>query len=280
VGPGPPPSAVRRAELGDFLRTRRAARSPADAGLPVHGTRRTPGLRREEVAQLSGVGVSWYTWLEQGRDVTPSDQVLSALSRALALTAAERSHLFQLAGVAHPAGQDGPVDQGIVTLVDSLRPHIAFVLDQRFDVVAHNAAAEIVMGDLLARPPDRRNLLLWLFDGGTDWSEAGPAWERTARANLLDFRTEYARHAGEPAYDSLVARLLDRSETLRTWWAQHEVEAPAPMHKQIPHRTLGLLHLLEAQSRPAHQPSLRLRILTPADDRTRRVLAAAQTPPA
>lgn len=245
-------------------------------GLPVRGHRRTPGLRREEVAQLSGVGVSWYTWLEQGRDVTPSDQVLLALSRALELNPAEQAHLFQLAGVAHPPGPDGPVDEAVVALVHSLRPHIAFVLNQRFDVVAHNAAAEIVMGDLLSQPPQRRNLLLWLFDGDTDWSAAGPAWERTARANLLDFRTEFATHVGDPAYIALVDELLDRSPTLRTWWAQHDVEAPAPMHKRIPHRTLGVLHLLESQSRPAHQPWLRLRILTPADEPTRRALADAQ----
>jgi transcriptional regulator with XRE-family HTH domain len=270
VGLGPPPSAARRAELADFLRHRRAALSPADVGLPANGRRRTPGLRREEVAQRSGVGLSWYTWLEQGRDVNPSEQVLLALSRALELTAAEREHLFQLAGVAPRPPEDGPVDAETVALVHGLLPHLAFVLGPRFDVLAHNRAAELILGDLVTAPEPQRNLLLWVFAG--EW---GPAWEATARANLLDFRTEYARHPGDPAYEALVAELSERSERFREWWAEHEVQALEPARKHIRHRTLGTLHLLAAQSRPAHQPWLRLRILVPADDHTREVVAGA-----
>src|SRR5690348_5993187 len=104
MGLAPPPSAraSRRTQLADFLKAKRAAITPDDVGLPVLGHRRTPGLRREEVAQRAGVGLSWYTWLEQARDITPSAQVLLALSRALELTPAETAHLFRLAGVASP----------------------------------------------------------------------------------------------------------------------------------------------------------------------------------
>ena len=275
MGPGPTPSAARRAELADFLRTRRAALRPTDPG---SGRRRTPGLRREEVAQRSGVGLSWYTWLEQGRDITPSDQVLLALSRALELTPSERDHLFQLAGVTQPVPADGPVDDETVALVHGLLPHVAFVLGPRFDVVAHNRAAELIMGDLMARPPQRRNLLLWLFDRDAGWSnDAG--WEQAAHANLLDFRTEYATHPGDPAYLALVDELMRGGDPFRGWWERHDVQVMEPVRKQIRHRTLGPLNLLASQSRPAHQPWLRLRILVPADEQTRGAIGSALSTP-
>jgi transcriptional regulator with XRE-family HTH domain len=285
VGHRPPPSAVsggpalsaRRAELADFLRTRRAAVTPEEAGLaPGTGRRRTPGLRREEVAQISGVGLSWYTWLEQGREVTPSDQVLSALSRALLLSPSEREHLFVLAGVAPPASAPGAldaVDGETAALVDGLLPHVAFVLGPRFDVLAHNRAASLIMGDLVSAPPARRNLLVWLFSGAAGWTS--PTWEQTARANLLDFRAEYARHPGDPAFLALVSSLSETSTYFRDWWEQHDVQAMEPASKHIPHRELGPLHLLFGQSRPAHAPWLRLRILVPGDQRTREAISGA-----
>jgi transcriptional regulator with XRE-family HTH domain len=280
MGLAPPPSsgAARRAQLADFLKARRAAIAPADVGLPVRGHRRTPGLRREEVAQRAGVGLSWYTWLEQARDITPSAQVLLALSRALELSPPEQAHLFVLAGLDRPEGPDRPdseVDEQTVALVHALVPHIAYVLSPRFDVLVHNQAAEIILGDLVTRPPGRRNLLLWLFDGQTDWGGRGAEWEATARANLMDFRTEYARHPDDPSYQRMVDELTGSSEVLRDWWAEHAVQAPEPVRKRIRHATLGPLNLLQSQSCLAHRPSLRLRMLVPADDRTRRILADA-----
>ncbi len=155
VAPPPSPGEVRRQELADFLRTRRAAVRPADIGLADDGRRRrTPGLRREEVAQHAGVGISWYTWLEQGRDVSPTPQVLDALARALRLSPAERAHLFALAGVERPVGSAG---------YPRSAPGCPGVQHFRRDRDAG---------------PDRRNLLLWLF--GTDWSFVD-SWEQTAR---------------------------------------------------------------------------------------------------
>lgn len=270
--------AARRAQLADFLKARRATITPADVGLPVSGTRRTPGLRREEVAQRAGVGLSWYTWLEQARDITPSAQVLLALSRALELSAPEQAHLFLLAGVAGPEGPDRPeneVDEQTAALVHALVPHIAYVLSPRFDILVHNRAAEIILGDLVTRPPGRRNLLLWQFDGQTDWSRAPKDWEMSARANLMDFRTEYARHPDDPSYQRLIDELTECNELLRSWWAEHAVQPPEPVRKRIGHATLGPLNLLQSQSSLSHNPSLRLRMLVPADDRTRRILADA-----
>jgi transcriptional regulator with XRE-family HTH domain len=282
MGPGPPPSAAaaRRAELADFLRARRGSITPADVGLPDDGRRRTPGLRREEVAQLAGVGLSWYTWLEQGRDITPSAQVLLALSRALQLSLSEQNHLFLLAEVAQPDSpgpSEAEVDEQTVALVNALEPHIAYVLSPRFDVLTHNRGAEIIMSDLFTAPPPQRNMLMYMFDGRVNWSRSAE-WEATARANLLDFRTEYDRHPDDPAYQQLIDDLSRRSDALRGWWAEHGVQAPEPVRKTIMHATLGPLHLLQSQARLANQPSLRLRILVPEDGRTRRVLADACTP--
>lgn len=278
LAPTPSVKASRRTQLADFLKAKRAAISPADIGLPEGGHRRTPGLRREEVAQRAGVGLSWYTWLEQARDITPSAQVLLALSRALELSPPEQAHLFLLAGVAgpeEPGLAEDEADEETAALVHALRPHIAYVLSPRFDVLVHNRAAEIIMADLISRPPHRRNLLLWLFDGQTDWGGRSREWEATARANLMDFRTEYARHPDDPSYQRLVDELTGSSEVLRGWWAEHAVQAPEPVRKRIRHATLGPLNLLQSQSCLAHRPSLRLRMLVPADDRTRRILASA-----
>lgn len=278
LAPTPSVKASRRTQLAEFLKAKRAAISPADIGLPEGGHRRTPGLRREEVAQRAGVGLSWYTWLEQARDITPSAQVLLALSRALELSPPEQAHLFLLAGVAgpeEPGLAEDEADEETAALVHALRPHIAYVLSPRFDVLVHNRAAEIIMADLVSRPPHRRNLLLWLFDGQTDWGGGGQEWEATARANLMDFRTEYARHPDDPSYQRLVDELTGSSEVLRGWWAEHAVQAPEPVRKRIRHATLGPLNLLQSQSCLAHRPSLRLRMLVPADDRTRRILASA-----
>lgn len=278
VAPLPSAGVARRVQLADFLKAKRAAITPDDVGLPVLGHRRTPGLRREEVAQRAGVGLSWYTWLEQARDITPSAQVLLALSRALELSPPEQAHLFLLAGVAgpeEPGLAEDEADEETAALVHALRPHIAYVLSPRFDVLVHNRAAEIIMADLVSRPPGKRNLLLWLFDGQTDWGGRRQEWEATARANLMDFRTEYARHPDDPSYQRLVDELTGSSEVLRGWWAEHAVQAPEPVRKRIGHATLGPLNLLQSQSCLAHRPSLRLRMLVPADDRTRRILASA-----
>ena len=154
VGLAPPPSQERRSELTDFLRNRRAQVTPQDVGLPANGRRRTPGLRREEVAQLAGVGLSWYTWLEQGRDIKPSAQVLDALARVLRLDTAERAHLFHLARVELPlpAGdypREAPPD--LAHFVERVAPYPAYLIGPRTDVLAWNARRD---GD--ARRADAR----------------------------------------------------------------------------------------------------------------------------
>ena len=275
-------STVRRDELRAFLRSRRGRLAPADVGLPEDGgRRRTPGLRREEVAALAGVGVSWYTWLEQGREINPSPEVLDALAGALRLDAAERRTLFALARTELPLADDvtgidpeqldGDVAQ-LIALVDSLHPNPAYLLGPMTGILAWNRAASVVLGSPDHLAPEKRYLLWWLMvepveDGMT------PQREATARNTLARFRAEYARHAGEPEYEEFLARMHQHSSRFRQWWDEHEVIETQRGTKVMEHPKLGTLRLHHAQTVPTGQPELRMAVYAPADDVTRAALA-------
>jgi len=278
VGPAPPPS-TRRAELSDFLRTRRAQVTPEQVGLERNGHRRTPGLRREEVAQLAGVGLSWYTWLEQGRDIHPSAQVLDAVARVLTLDAAERTHLFHLARVELPLPEgDFPREASpeLHAIVAGLVPHPAFVTGPRTDVLAWNAPAVRIFRDFGSVPVQRRNLLWWLFADPT-WDRSSPGWEETAKHTLGRFRAQHARRPDDPSFAALIAELSDASREFRAWWPRHEVVTEQAGTKTIEHTELGTLRLHHLQSTPTSDPELRLTIYVPADAETRRRLERLAT---
>jgi transcriptional regulator with XRE-family HTH domain len=275
-------SPVRRDELRAFLRSRRARVSPADVGLPDDGARRrTPGLRREELAALAGVGVSWYTWLEQGRDIHPSPDVLDALTRALRLDAAERATLFALARTELPLpaspgsapGEDQDADRAVlVSLVDGLHPTPAYLLGPMTRILAWNSAASALFGSPDHLSPERRSLLwMLLVDPGGARDNAGR--KGTARNMVARFRSEYAQHAGEPAYEHFIAELRERSPWFLEWWDEHEVTDTQRGTKTIEHPTLGRLRLHHAQTVPTGAPELRLTIYAPADAATRAALA-------
>ena len=275
-------SSSRRDELRAFLRSRRARLSPADVGLSDDGgRRRTPGLRREELAALAGVGVSWYTWLEQGRDINPSPEVLDALARALRLDTAERKTLFALArtelpladdlAATDPEQLDGDIGQ-LVALVDSMHPNPAYLLGPMTRILAWNRAASVVLGSPDHLPEDRRYLLWWLM---VDPGERGmtPQREGTARNTLARFRAEYARHAGDHDYEQFLAQIREHSARFPEWWDEHEVIDTQRGTKVIQHPHLGTLRLHHAQTVPTGQPELRLAVYAPADASTRAALA-------
>jgi transcriptional regulator with XRE-family HTH domain len=275
-------SPVRRDELRAFLRSRRARVSPADVGLPDDGARRrTPGLRREELAALAGVGVSWYTWLEQGRDIHPSPEVLDALARALRLDGAERATLFALArtelplpDTANAAPGDDPDDDRavLVSLVEALHPTPAYLLGPMTRILAWNPSASALLGSPDHLPPERRSLLWMLLVDPGD-ARYNPGREGTARNMVARFRSEYAQHAGEPAYEQFIAELRQHSPWFVEWWGEHEVNDTQRGTKTIEHPTLGTLRLHHAQTVPTGAPELRLTIYAPADAATRVALA-------
>ncbi|WP_432460550.1 helix-turn-helix transcriptional regulator [Agarivorans sp. QJM3NY_25] len=216
-----------REELATFLKTRRERLSPADLGLPTGGRRRTPGLRREEVAALSGVGLTWYTWLEQGRDIQASSSFLDNLAKTLKLDAAERRHLFLLAHdrlPAEPGKTFCHVQPLILRLMNDLSPHGAFVLNLRWDVLAFNSPADQLFG-FDSHPANQRNLLWMLF---TDASlrERLHNWKNQAIQMLSSFRRDYALATQESDIQALVTNLQKTSPDFREWWNRHDVHAP------------------------------------------------------
>jgi transcriptional regulator with XRE-family HTH domain len=265
----------RREELRAFLRSRRARLTPADVGLPDGGgRRRTPGLRREELAQLAGVGVSWYTWLEQGRDINASPQVLDALAVALRLDPAERNMLYALARTElplAPASDDQDGEAELVALVHGLHPHPAYLLGPLTRVLAWNAAAAAVLTPMDHLPHEHRTLLYRCFVDVPP-AERSPQMQTTAVNVLARFRAEYARHAGEPAYEAHLALLRERSEDFAGTWEAGEVSETQRGLKTIEHPALGTLRLHHAQTVPTGAPELRLSVYAPADAATRAAL--------
>src|SRR5690606_9798411 len=238
------PSMPNRAELAAFLRRRPHRLHPADVGLPGTGPRRTPGLRRQEVAQLAGISVDYYIRLEQGRGSHPSRQVLGALARAFMLTADERDYLFRTAGEL-PPHLERPTStppEAVRHLLDAMDGVPAYVVDAKGDVVAWNRLARHFVGDLDQAPPERRNLLRWIFGHAA----ADPAWddEHTvafAAAMVADLRAAYGRYSGDPGIEALVDELLAASDRFADMWSARAVQRRRPIVKRVDHPELGPL---------------------------------------
>ena len=235
------PRSPSRAGLAELLRTRRDRLTPADVGLPAGSRRRTAGLRREEVAQLAGVSATYYTFLEQGRDVRPSRQVVAALAGALRLSPAERAHLFQLAGIPLAADDQDlveTVDPVVGSLVSRLDPFPAYVKGGRWDVLAGNRAARALFTDWAALAPGDRNKVWWMF---TDPAarKVYVEWEQEASDLLGRFRAAAARRPDDPAFTTLIERLHQASPEVRDWWPRYEVRPVGSGTKRLHHPALG-----------------------------------------
>jgi transcriptional regulator with XRE-family HTH domain len=238
--------------LGQLLRSRRERLVPADVGLPEPAPstrrRRAPGLRREEVALLASVSVTYYTFLEQGRPVKPSPQVLDALAAALRMSAAERRYLHvlaygpddpsvQAASSAHAAPPER-LDPAVADLVQRLEPFPTLVKGRRWDVLAANPAARELFADWTTAKTPERNLLRWMFTADRA-REVYLEWEPEARAMLGRFRLSAARHPDDPDVRALIAELQSDSDHVRDWWPRHNVTAIASGSKKLRHPRLG-----------------------------------------
>ncbi|WP_280302458.1 helix-turn-helix transcriptional regulator [Nocardia neocaledoniensis] len=268
----------RRAELAAFLRAQRGRLRPADVGLPADlepGRRRTPGLRREEVADLAGVSLTWYTWLEQGRRIDTSSQVADALARALRLDEAKHRHLRRLAGLPEPLAENTPAPHTdrLQRLVDALLPSPAVVHDGRLDFVVWNRAFALVRFDPATLPGERRNLLWWMLTDEVNRS-AMHRWEAAARAVLSQFRGLVGARPDDPRLLHLVAALEAVSPEFRQWWSEYSVSEFRPTTIGLTHPVLGELELELFQLRPVDHPQLLLVVQRPAtDDGLRRIRA-------
>src|SRR6201995_3883276 len=251
-----------RSELGDFLRSRREKLNPKTMGLTTVRRRRTPGLRREEVAQLAGIGVDWYIRLEQGRTVSPSVTTVDALARALRLSKTEHAHLKDLArdGDRRPFTRE-VVPSPILRLVESL-PHPAYITGRRWDVVAWNEAAEEIFAFGRLPEEDRNTLLLMMTNKKTRKSY-GAGWADVAKRMVAMFRTTHDVWAGDPAFAELLARLRQDSPEFGQWWCAHEVRGTTSGLKTMSHPTLGVLHFEHTSFQANDDPALKLVIYTP-----------------
>jgi transcriptional regulator with XRE-family HTH domain len=262
-------AALRRRELADFLRSRRERIAPEDVGLPPAPRRRTPGLRREEVATLAGVGVTWYTWLEQGRDINASPQVLAAVARTLLLDPHERDHLFRLADA---PGGTGKAECTSVTptaqlLLDKLDPFPACVRNARYDILAYNHTFDLLMGPLGEVPFEERNSL-WRMFTVQSCRAATLDWEEGTRRMVAEYRAAMAEHVAEPAWKCLVTRLTKASPEFAELWERHEIASPENLTKRFLHPEVGLLKLNYTHLWLGQRLGTRMTTYSPADDQT------------
>jgi len=266
---------ARRADLAAFLRARRAAVAPEDVGLERGPRRRTPGLRREEVALLADVSVSWYTWLEQGRPINASVDVLDALARALRLDPVERAHLLELAG--HPTRQ--PIDPGrsscpggVLELLRSVEPAPAYALGPTWDLIAWNHSFATLFPPIASLPADECNLV-WLLFANDDARALNDPWESEARRTLSQYRAEVTPMRDDPAVASLVARLQAASAEFREWWPQYDVAAFETHRRVFNHPKVGRLEFETEQLVPVAAPDIRVVVHLPVegDDSARRL---------
>jgi transcriptional regulator with XRE-family HTH domain len=258
-------------DLAASLRSWRERLSPSDAGLPTQARRRAPGLRREEVAQLAGVGVTWYTWLEQGRQARPSASVLTAIADALRLDAHEREHLFALARDPDDQAR-GPEDHlrapasagpALDTLVRGFEPAPAYAISARFDVLAHNRPAGLLFGDIGPGPGGPANML---HLGFTDphWRTLIADWDQEAARHVAMYRAAMTIHLDDPAWTALPARLARLSPDFARFWASSDVAGPERRLKRFRHPSAGPLTLHSTSLLMADDPMIRIVILYPA----------------
>ncbi|MFD5189428.1 helix-turn-helix domain-containing protein [Streptomyces sp. NPDC058357] len=274
---GPSEPDVRRHELADFLRSRRERITPEQVGLVRGRRRRTPGLRREEVAQLSAVGVTWYTWLEQARDIQVSPQVLDALARALLLDRSERGHLFSLAGAIDPApGTDCPsVTLGLREMLRQLDPIPACIQNSRYDILAYNRTYGRLLCDLDTVAPEDRNCMILAYTNA-QWRSSIVDLPEVNRLMAAKFRRAMAEHLAEPAWKALLRRLEESSEEFREIWARHEVVATGGRTKIFRNAQVGLLRLEHTDLWLGPSSGPRMVTYAPADEETRQRLQLLQ----
>lgn len=257
--------------LSDFLKARRAAISPASAGLPQGTRRRTPGLRREEVAQLAGVSNTWYTWLEQGRDIKVSPNVLDCISGALQLTKDERSYLFALAlengaGPAdYPQEEVSVISPSLQKILQELTTCPTIISDRRCNIVGWNEAAAHVFLDFAMLPQEERNMISLLFVR-KEFKRLAVNWQQFVRGFLSIFRAYYGQYVEDRWYDDFIAEMKDRHPEFHPLWEESRVSSAPDVVLEFRHAKAGkmLFHLTSLQVHGS--TDLRCSIYTPAGD--------------
>lgn len=252
-------------ELGDFLKTRRAKILPSQVGIPEGGRRRIPGLRREEVAYLAGVGLTWYTWLEQGRAIQVSAEVLESLSRVLMLDKQERIHLYTLARHVFPS--DIPSYKGTVSpilqhVLDNLILSPSFIMDIRWNIISWNKAARVVFADYGKINVRERNMV-WMMFTNPDYKNLFIDWEFHAQGMLARFRSDIGHYIEDPWLTNFIDELKTESEQFNLWWSKHEVQGNGEINKKLNHPIAGKMEFEFSSFDVSDNLNLKLIVNTP-----------------
>ena len=225
---------------------------------------------------LAGVGVTWYTWLEQGRSINVSSQVLDSVARTLRLNLVEREHLYQLAEAAPKFSASATtVPEPVLQVLHSLDPLPASVVNGRFDVIAKNAAYHDLFTVWHKMPCVHHNTLWCCFAEG-DTREMLLNFDEEMPHLVARLRAEYAKHIGEPQWEEDIRRLSERSELFADLWAKHIVAGPAERLRRFLHPEVGLLNLVSTELAVSSESDLRISVYTPADSDTRERLAGTR----
>jgi transcriptional regulator with XRE-family HTH domain len=268
---------ARRGQIRDLLRAARGRIAPGDLGLCAAGRRKVPGLRREDVAVLAQVSLKWYTWLEQGRDLNFSEDLLCRIARVLRLSSCERAYLLALTKrrSSPDIGSAGEVSDWLRRTVQfSPAPILAMTL--RWDIVAWNELTTRVFRDYGAIPaPDRNLLRVFLTD--ERYQRDSPAYEQVARKLIAEFRVDFARCAGDPAFEALITELRREVPTFERLWNNVELW-DSPRGTVVQHEDLGELYFDRISYVPEHHPFTRILMFIPGEPNTARTIASLQLP--
>ncbi|GAB4057259.1 helix-turn-helix transcriptional regulator [Uliginosibacterium sediminicola] len=257
---------ARRKELGEFLQVLRQRSAPEAFGFPAGSRRRTSGLRREEVAQLAGISPTWYTWLEQGREVNVSADVLARLAQALQLTRTERAYLFEMAGRRDSAASESPADDAPAALLASLADIAipAYIMGRHWDMLGWNAAAAVLFSGWLDQPHSQPpNLLRFVFLAASARSLIVD-WETRARRIAAEFRADCRTRLDEPALLRLIDELTAASPDFAQFWKQHDVLERQGGERGFLHPQRGLIHYQQVTLHPVEHEHIKLVMLQPA----------------
>ncbi|MEK5489140.1 helix-turn-helix transcriptional regulator [Paenibacillus sp. FSL R7-0297] len=268
-----------RLPLGEFLRSRRERLTLEEAGLVSYGRRRTPGLRREEVAQLAHIGTSWYTSLEQGRSINPSEDVLNNIAEALRLTEDERHHLHLLARpVQQQAVEDQQLNTGLERMIKALEPNPAFVIGRSWDLLLWNQAAELVFGfpSFSEGKQERPNWMRLLLTTGKRRLNLED-WESKAEVLVARFRADYAHFPNDPRLKELIGEFMQSSPLFREKWPLHDVQVVTDCHKQWNAPGIGELEFEHVTLQPQGHPDLKIMIYTATAETAARLQSLMNT---
>ncbi|BBI30906.1 helix-turn-helix transcriptional regulator [Cohnella abietis] len=254
-------------ELGDFLKTRRAKISPQLAGLPAGLRRRTPGLRREEVATLAGIGVTWYTWLEQGRPIQVSTQILESLSRVFRLNRVEIVHMYTLAQHVPPSyfpsyNEVNPMHQHVL---DDLVESPSMIVDNRWNVIAWNRAAELVFYDFNQLECSNRNMMRIMFTD-PNFASLFPDWDTSAQSMIGKFRADCSQYIEDPWLTEFVQELRASSKEFDQWWPMHQLNKDRNTYRLLNHPVIGPLSFELTSFLVSEDNNLKMYVNTPSID--------------